>query len=74
MNREMIRQKLTGAGPFTLRTSDGREYPVPHPEFVLIGRHNIVIEDTKGMLEILDPMHVVSISVNSKRKSPRSST
>ena len=61
MNRELIRQRLSGRGPFTIRTSDGKAFTVPHSEFVLIGRRNIVIEDAKGMLDIIDPMHVVSI-------------
>ena len=68
MNREMIRQQLVGQKPLTIRTSDGKEFPVPHPEFVLVGRHNIVIEDKKGLLDILDPLHVVSIRPGSRRK------
>jgi hypothetical protein len=61
MNRDIIRQQLAGRGPFTIRTSDGEQFTVPHTEFVLIGRRNIVIEDAKGLLDIIDPMHVVSI-------------
>ena len=69
MNREMIRQQLVGQRPLTIRTSDGKEFPVPHPEFVLVGRHNIVIEDEKGLLDIIDPLHVVSIRPGSRRKT-----
>ena len=69
MNRELIRQQLVGQGPFLIRTSDGKEFPVPHPEFVLIGRHNIVIEDAKGLLDIIDPLHVVSIRPRARRKT-----
>jgi hypothetical protein len=69
MNREMIRQQLVGQKPLTIRTSDGKEFPVPHPEFVLVGRHNIVIEDEKGLLDIIDPLHVVSIRPGSRRKT-----
>ena len=61
MNRELIRQLLVGQGRFLIRTSDGKSFPVAHPEFVLIGRHNIVIEGAKGSLDIIDPLHVVSI-------------
>lgn len=61
MNREQIREKLTGTGPFLIRTSDGKEFVVPHSEFVLVGRKNLVIEDDHGSFEIIDPMHVVSI-------------
>jgi len=68
MNRELIRQNLSGRGPFIVRTSDGKEYTVPHSEFVLVGRHNIVVEHQNGFLDIIDPLHVVSIRPGGKRK------
>ena len=74
MNRELIRQQLIGQGPFLIRTSDGKVFPVPHPEFVLIGRHNIVIEDAKGLLDIIDPLHVVSIRPGTQRKTNKANT
>ena len=61
MNRDMIREQLRGRGPLIVRTSDGKQYRVAHPEFVLIGRYNVVIEQRKGLLDILDPLHIVSI-------------
>ncbi len=70
MNRELIRERLVGQGRFLIRTSDGKEFQVPHPEFVLIGRHNIVIEDAKGLLDVIDPLHVVSIRPTARRKTP----
>lgn len=51
-----------------LRTSDGQEFAIPHPEFVLVGRHNVVIEDEQGLLEVIDPLHVVSIRSMTPRK------
>ena len=69
MNRDLIRQQLTGRGPFTIRTSDGKAFTVPHSEFVLVGRRNIVIEDPKGLLDIIDPMHVVSIRPGTRGKA-----
>ncbi len=71
MNRELIRQQLVGQGPFLIRTSDGKEFLVPHPEFVLVGRHNIVVEDAKGLLDIIDPLHVVSIRPTRRLKTHR---
>ena len=67
MNRQFIRHNLTGAGPFIIRTSDGKEYRVPHPEFVLVGKHNVVVEQPNGFLDIIDPLHVVSIRPGKKR-------
>ena len=70
MNRTLIRQQLTGRGPFPIRTSDGRQFVVPHSEFILVGHHNLVIETPKGLLDIIDPMHVVSIRPGRRRKVP----
>ena len=69
MNRDLIRQQLTGPGPFVIRTSDGKQYIAPHSEFILIGRHNVVIEDARGMLDIIDPLHIVSIRPGGRRKN-----
>ena len=68
MNRVLIRQQLTGRGPFTIRTSDGKQFVVPHSEFIFVGHHNLIIERTDGLLDILDPMHVVSIRPGRRRK------
>ena len=69
MNRELIRQQLMGPGPFVIRTSDGKQSTAPHSEFILIGRHNVVIEDARGMLGIIDPLHIVSIRPGGRRKT-----
>jgi hypothetical protein len=71
MNRDLIRQQLNGPGPFTIGTSDGKEFTVPHSEFVLVGRRNIVIEGARGLLDIIDPMHVVSIRRATRGKSQK---
>ena len=68
MNPMLIRQQLAGRGPFTVRTSDGRQFVVPHSEFILVGQHNVVIENEKGLLDIIDPGHVVSIRPGRRRK------
>lgn len=51
--------------PFTIRTSDGREFQVPHPEFVWLvpGMERtifcaIIGRDAAAMI---DPMHIVSL-------------
>jgi hypothetical protein len=69
MNPELIREQIRGTGPFVLRTSDGKEFEVPHPEFVMVGRHNLVIENSKGVMDIIDPLHVVSIRPVGKRRA-----
>ena len=61
MNVQALRKRLSKEGPLVVRTSDGQEYAVPHPEFVWVGRHNLVIEDEQGGIDVIDPLHVVAI-------------
>lgn len=61
MNSEAIKKQVAGPGPFVIRASDGKEYTVPHGEFVGFTRHYVVIEDEKSGLDIVDPPRVVSI-------------
>lgn len=44
-----------------VRTSDGREYEVPHPEFVLVGNDWLVLQDEEGEPVFLDSDHVVAL-------------
>jgi hypothetical protein len=68
MNINQIRKRLGGGfQPFAIRTSDGREYAVPHPEFVLLGKHIIAVVDRDGDIDTLDPLHIVSIKTLSAR-------
>ena len=61
MNVETIRRRLSEEGPLVVKTSGGEQYTVLHPEFVLVGRFNLVIEDEKGGIDVIDPLHVVGI-------------
>ena len=61
MNVQTIRKRLSKEGPFIVRTSDGEKYSVPLPEFVWVGRYNVVIEDEQGGIDVIDPLHVVAI-------------
>ncbi|MBI5383387.1 MAG: hypothetical protein HZA90_01730 [Verrucomicrobia bacterium] len=57
-----IQRKLTnGFRPFAIRTSDGREFPVPHKEFIMITRRSVVVADEQGFVDILDPVHIASL-------------
>ncbi len=62
MNITQIRQRLTsGFRPFALRTSDGREYAVRHPECILVGTRDVGVLDNEGFIVTLDPLHIVAI-------------
>ena len=64
--------------PFTLRTADGREFHVPHPEFLLItspGR-TIIVADKDGTVDHVDLLLVASLHFDESgprrtRRKPR---
>ena len=61
--------------PFTLRTGGGREYHVPHPEFMFItppGR-TIIVVDPDGAAELLDLLLVESLHFNNGRRGRKAS-
>ena len=60
-----IQKRLTGGFvPFVIRTSDGEKFPVPHREFVFVTQRRVVVADQKGYVNVLDPLHIVSIEEN----------
>lgn len=63
MDLGRIRQRVSRGGfrPFALRTSDGREYAVRHPERVLIGPRSVAVLDRDGEIVTVDALHVVAI-------------
>jgi len=62
MDIDYILERLTdGFRPFSVRTSDGREYAVPHPEFIAVGKHSVAVIDKRGYAVSLDPRHIVAL-------------
>lgn len=63
MNLGAIRQRLSGGGfhPFALRTTDGREYAVRHPEMILVAPRSLALVDRDGEIVTLDALHIVAI-------------
>ena len=62
MTTEDLRKRLSGGFvPFTIRTSDGEKFPVPHREFIFVTSRRVVIADNRGFVNVLDPLHIVSI-------------
>jgi hypothetical protein len=63
MDLGQIRQRVSGGGfkPFALRTSDGREYAVRHPEMVLVAPRSVGVVDREGEIVTLDALHIVAI-------------
>jgi hypothetical protein len=63
MNLDQIRRRVAGGGfhPFALRTSDGQEYVVRHPEMVLVAARTVGVVDRDGEIVTLDPLRVTAI-------------
>ncbi len=62
MSTDDIRKRLEGGFiPFKIRTSDGHEFRVPHREFIYVTARRVVVADRKGYVNVLDPLHIVSI-------------
>jgi hypothetical protein len=63
MNLERIRERLTGGGfrPFAVRTSDGRQYDVRHPEMVLVAPRSLAVVDRDGEIVTVDALQIVAI-------------
>ena len=62
MSLDEIRQRVSnGFRPFVIRTSDGREFPVPHKEFIFLTKRSVIVADQEGLVDILDPLHIVSV-------------
>jgi hypothetical protein len=62
VNVNEIRQRVTGGfKPFSVVTSSGDKYPVPHPEFLFLTPRRVVVSDQEGYMTFLDPLHIVGL-------------
>lgn len=72
MNLDLIRKKLSGGfQPFIIRTSDGREFKVPHPEFIMVGKYAVAVVDADGDIDTIAALHIASIKDLTGRRSGR---
>ena len=71
MDLDQIRKRLTGGfRPFIIRTSDGREFRVPHPEFIAVGKYAVAVVDHDGYIDNIAPLHIASIrDLTGRRKN-----
>jgi len=61
MNVQELEKRLSGGfRPFAIRATDGQEFVIPHPEFLLIGKYSIAVRDKEGFINTVDPLHIVS--------------
>jgi hypothetical protein len=67
-----IRKRISGGfQPFVIRTSDGREFKVPHPEFILLAPHSVAVVDHEGSINTIALLHIASIKDLSLRSKKR---
>lgn len=57
-----LRERLSnGFQPFSLRLSDGRTIEVPHPDFIAVGQHFVIVVGRDNRARKIDVIHIVSI-------------
>ena len=62
MNVEQIKLRIRGGfKPFVLRSSDGRKFKVPHPEFIIVRKGVVAVLRQDGLVETLDALHIASV-------------
>ena len=72
VNLDLIRKKLSGGfQPFVIRTSDGREFKVPHPEFIMVGKYAVAVVDADGDIDTIAALHIASIKDLAGRRGGR---
>jgi hypothetical protein len=54
--------------PFSIRLADGRSLPVPHPDFVAVGKRRLVVIDEDDGWSFVEPLLIVSL--DQLKKSP----
>lgn len=59
--------------PFRLHLDDGREFRIDHPEFLSFSRggRTIAVSDVDDTFEVIDLLHVVSLSIGNGQRSKR---
>jgi hypothetical protein len=58
--------------PFVLRMADGRTFPVPHPDFLLLApdRRTVVVAEIDGSVHILDASLMTEIDIAPSQAAP----
>jgi hypothetical protein len=70
LNLDVIRRRLhDGFHPFTLVTTDGRRFLVPHPDFVAVGKGVVVVLHPDDTSSTIDALHIVSLENPAGRSS-----
>jgi hypothetical protein len=60
-----------GFKPFVLHLSDGRDFKISHPEFILVGRGIVAVLREDDLVETLDALHIVSVEDIKEGSKPK---
>ncbi len=55
--------------PFWIELTSGEELPVPHPDHIFVGRTRVVVEDDRGVMNVLSPPHMTRIRWQERERS-----
>ncbi len=73
MDVEIIRKRFhADPRPFVIRLSDGRKFPIPHQDFIALGKHTAFVVDSDGYGVSIDPLHIVPLDDVRVKKNGRS--
>jgi hypothetical protein len=50
-----------GFKPFVLHLSDGRQFKILHPEFIMVGKGVVVVLREDDLVETVDSLHIASV-------------
>ena len=55
--------------PFSIELSSGSEIPIPRPDHVWVRERRAMVEDDRGTIHILSPLHITRIRSQSREAS-----
>ncbi len=55
--------------PFWIELTSGKELAVPHPDHVFVGRFRVVVEDDRGVMNVLSGRHISRLRWQEREQS-----
>ena len=64
VTREQVESAAASGAPFTLRMADGKEYPVPHRDYISIPPRGlyVIVYDDEGRFTVLPLLTVTGLA------------
>lgn len=73
MNRQQIRDAIERGVPFTIKMADGKEYDVPHRDFISLSPRGtfVIVYDPASKEEAFDILPLLTMTGLRQEGSPR---